>query len=283
MKNDALHFVQERYLQGGTFSFSLIQKFFSIKDSCNTQCFEDLQNNFIYEKDETKKTMFLQKKNVPMDEKKPILFFFCGIGVQENKYRFREYLNSDESSCFNPIIFSLDLFSIHDINKMIKNAADYFLEVQEKYPTFEFIFIGHSLGSGIACNTLLHLLKQISINDREKKLRVKNVILLSTYPNLSSIFELSFLKSILFYFFQNVLDNEKALIEMNNIDENILQKIHIYQGKNDKMFPFSIIKKMVERNPCFKNLNVTELKGNHYDPANVNEWGSLICSLNKNQ
>ena len=87
----------DNLLKGGTYSFSLVQKFFSIKDSCNMKCERDLQKNFIYEKDESKKTMFLQKKNVPFDSKKPILFFFCGIGVKENKYRFREYLNSEES------------------------------------------------------------------------------------------------------------------------------------------------------------------------------------------
>lgn len=267
-------------LQGGTYSFSIIQKFFSIKDNCDLKCKKDLETNFIYEKDEKKKTMFLQKKNVPLDPQKPILFFFCGIGVQENKYRFREYLNSEQSKCFNPIIFSLDLFTLHDINKMVSNASDYFIEIEKKFPSFEFIFVGHSLGSGVACNTVLNLLKQIKTKENNNKLLpIKNVLLLSTYPNLSNIFNLSFMKNILFYFFQNILDNESALIEINKMDKDFLPKIFIFQGKDDSLFPLSIIKNMIKRNPCLKNLNVREMQGSHFDPAEVKSWGAFICTL----
>lgn len=267
-------------LQGGTVLFNFVQNIFKLKDSCDEKCLQDFQENFIYEKDLKNKTLFVQKKNIELDPKKPILFFFCGIGVKESKYRLQNYLNSPESKCFNPIIFSLDLFSIHDINKMIENATNYFFQIKQKYNNFSFVFVGHSLGSGIACSTTLQILKILKSNNiQNTTLYIKHVFLISTYPNISNIFSISFLKNLAKYLFENVLDNENCLEEICKLYPEFASNICILQGKKDKFFPPFLIKNMIKKKSCFSSLRFYEIDGNHYDPAEVKLWGNVLCQL----
>jgi hypothetical protein len=259
-------------LQGGTLSFLLFQTFFRFDLKCDEECKKDLENNFIIKQYQTNKTFYIQKKNVLMDKNAPILFFFCGLGVHDVKHRIQMFLNSSSCKCFNPVIFSLNLYAIHDLNKMIESAYQLFIHAKEEFPDFKFSFVGHSLGSGIATQTMRKIFETIPNPP------IKSLVLISTYPNLSFAYQHSSLKSLIQYLFQNILDNESSLDYLCSM--GFSDKIIILQGRNDKIFLPTIIENMV-KSIKLKNKNcdirVKYIEGDHFKPAEFEEWCKYAC------
>lgn len=259
-------------IQGGTLSFLLFQSVFKFDLKCDEACKKDLETNFTIKQYLTNKTFYIQKKNVTLDKNKPILFFFCGLGVHDVRHRIQIFLNSSSCNCFNPVVFSLNLYAIHDLNKMIESAYQLFIHAKEEFPDYKFSFVGHSLGSGIATQTVRKIFETIPNPP------MKNLVLISTYPNLSFAYQHSSLKSLIQYLFQNILDNESSLDYLCSV--GFSDKIIIIQGKKDKIFLPSIIKTMIE-NIKSKNKNcnirVEYLDADHFKPAEFDEWCKFAC------
>ena len=257
-------------LKGGTLSFQLFQNFFKFNIPCDVACKNDYETNF-QEFQYTKLSFSLQKKNISMTPTKPILFYFGGLGVSDIQHRLQLFLNYDNATkCMNPIIYSIHMEAIHDINKMIKIGYELYLHAREEYPEYSFAFVGHSLGSGIAA----HIVKMIF--EKEIKPPLYKLILISTYPDLSAIYEKSSLKSLIKYLFQNILDNDDALKTILKKDPSFSNKIIILQGKNDKIFSSHPLEKMLQ-NIIYKNVSLILLNSDHFEPADFLLWNKYLC------
>lgn len=266
--------MQSNDISGGTLSFLLFQNMFKYDLKCDKNCEKDFKSNFYLKEYQFNKTFYIQKKNVELNNSLPILFYFCGLGVHDVKHRLQMFLNSNSCKCFNPIIFSLNLYAINDLNKMIQSAFDLFLKAKEEFPDFKFSFVGHSLGSGIATQTM----KKIFENFENPS--IHSLVLISTYPNLSFAYQHSKLKSLIQYLFQNVLDNESALDYL--CKKGFSSKILIIQGNKDKIFLSNVIKTMIstiqnKNNSC--KLNAKYLEMDHFEPANFDIWCKYVCEL----
>jgi hypothetical protein len=255
-------------MQGGTLSFHILQNFFSFDSKCDDTCLNDFNKNFIFELFE--KNLFYVKNNKPINNK-PILIFFCGLGVKNVKYKLKNFLDYN-LHCLNNVMFGMEISNIHDLNQMIEQGYILYERASKMYPDNEFIFLGHSLGSGIAVQTCDVIYK------KNLQPRIKGVILLSTYPNLSYTFEKTFFKDFINYSFNNILDNEAAI---ETLSKKIKKKhfIIIIQGNGDTIFNMKHLQDMVLKQKLNKFVRLEIVKGDHFYPAEIEIWGKYICTL----
>lgn len=258
------------FIRGGTLSFQLFQNFFKFNIPCDDLCKQDYKTNF-QEHVYNKFSFSLTKTNENMNTKKPILFYFGGLGVSDIQHRLQLFLNYDNAlHCINPVVFSIHMEAIHDLNKMINIGYDLYLHARREYPEYSFAFVGHSLGSGIAAQVVK------TIFEKENNPPIYKLILISSYPNLSAIYEHSSLKSLIKYLFQNILDNEEALKIILKIDPNFSKKIIMLQGKNDKIFSHTQLETML-KNIIYKNVSLILLDSDHFEPADFLSWNKYLC------
>jgi surfactin synthase thioesterase subunit len=260
-------------LKGGTLAFHLLQNIFCFKTECDKKCLQKFNDTFTYNEFE-KDLFYISLKNFlleSIDETKPILIFFCGLGVQNVQYRIKDYL-VENCNCMNSIIFSMHLSKIHDLNEMISKAQILYQHAKNMFPKNNFIFVGHSLGSGIALQTCKE------IYEKETNPRIQGILLISTYPNLSFTFEKTKFKNLINYAFNNILDNEKA---MQFLKTKIQKKnfILILQGDNDKIFNCKHIQEMIDNNNLINFASLEIIKGDHFYPAEFKVWCKLLCNF----
>ena len=267
--------MEENNFKGGTLAFHLLQNLFCFKTVCKNKCLEKFNSTFTYNEFE-KNLFYISLKTFnfhEIDLKKPILIFFCGLGVRDVQFRIKDYL-VENCNCINSIIFSMQLNKIHDLNEMIVKAQDLFHYAQAMFPKNKFIFVGHSLGSGIALQTC----KELYEKDQKCFKQIKGILLISTYPNLSFTFEKTSFKNLINYAFNNILDNEQA---MQYLKTKIQKKnfIQILQGDKDTIFQSKHLQEMIDKNNLNQFANLQIIKGDHFFPAEFENWCNLLCKF----
>lgn len=255
-------------LIGGTLYFHILQNFFSFDSRCTKECKDDFNKNFTYDVLE-QNLFYVKRNNAKINKNLPIIIFFCGLGVKNVQYRLKDFI--EEGSCTNPIIFSMHLNNIHDINEMIERASKLFDIAQGMYPENKFVFVGHSLGSGIAVQTCLELFK------RKTQPHITQVLLISTYPNLSYTFEKTYFKNFINYSFNNILDNENALIDLQKKSKQKNNFVTIIQGNKDSIFNFKHLQKMILNNSLSSFVSLNIINGDHFSPAEFHVWKQYLC------
>lgn len=267
--------MEENSLKGGTLAFHILQNLFCFKTICKNECLQKFNETFTYNEFE-KNLFYISLKSFKAENiniKKPILIFFCGLGVRDVQFRIKDYI-IENCDCINSIIFSLQLNKIHDLNEMILKAQDLYYYAKKMFPKNKFIFVGHSLGSGIALQTCKNLFEK----DDECINNIKGILLISTYPNLSFTFEKTSFKNLINYAFNNILDNEQAI---NYLKTKIEKKnfIQILQGDEDKIFQCKHLKEMIDKNNFSNFASLKIIKGDHFYPAEFEIWCNLLCNF----
>jgi hypothetical protein len=257
-------------IRGGTLSFQLFQNFFKFNIPCNDSCKHDFHTNFT-EHTYSKFSFSLTKNNAELNKQKPILFYFGGLGVSDIQHRLQLFLNYENAlQCINPVVFSIHMEAIHDLNKMINIGYDLYVNARKEYPEYTFAFVGHSLGSGIAAHVVQ------TIYEKENNPPIFKLILISSYPNLSAIYEHSSLKPLIKYLFRNILDNDNALKSILKVDPTFSKKIILLQGKHDKIFSSNQLETML-KDILYKNVSLILLDSDHFEPADFMSWNKYLC------
>lgn len=203
----------------------------------------------------------------------PILIFFTGMGKTKKIIHklFENLLLCENFPCYSEI-YTLNQMNISCLQSCVQESIQLYNYVKTKYPYKKILFVGHSLGSGIAAQVI----QSISLNS-QINFNVLGALLLNTAPDITlAIKPFTFLKNILKtiskIFLVNILDTRTAL-------QKTKYPIKIVHTRGDKMYLLklieplqNIVSEFTMSKPFFK---ITE--GDHGEIVKISKE-NLICN-----